>query len=306
LKAPAGAADDVFMTAQQLLASSDEDGTRNASASHGNAAGTPVYLVLMVGHAMRPDAALQDDLARGGIRCLWFQSIAQALGAAAHAQFDAAVLHVGGALAAVAARFGEWHQSLRCPIVVVTDQRDDVDEIIALELGADAYLPLPLPARRLSAHLHALVRRRVQAAAVPLPSPAAAPLQAGGWSLDRVRNRLTRGEQQVDLPDALATLMQLLMQEQGRVVPRSRLIAGLGKGRELNARSVDRYVARLRQRLHDERVEGLRIDGVRGRGYSLHTGPASPVPSHLLRWLAPAEPANERGLRVPGGVPVPT
>lgn len=282
------------------------DAGATAAGAPGSASGTPTYLVLMVGMAVRPDAVLQDDLARGGIRCLWFQSMAQALGAAAHAQFDAAVLHVGGALATVAARFGEWHQSLRCPIVVVTDQHDDVDEIIALELGADAYLPLPLPSRRLSAHLHALVRRRVQAAAAAVPAAAAAPLQAGGWTLDRVRNRLTRGEQQLELPDALASLMQMLMQEQGRVVPRSRLLAGLGKGRALNTRSVDRYVARLRQRLQDERVAGLRIDGVRGRGYSLVTGAANPAPAQLLRWLAPADKAGERGLRLPDAVLAPT
>lgn len=273
-----------------------------------NAAGTPTSLVLMVGHAVRPDAALQDDLARGGIRCLWFQSIAQALGAAAHAHFDAAVLHVGGALASVAVRFAEWHQALRCPIVVVSDQHDDVDEIIALELGADAYLPLPLPARRLSAHLHALVRRRAQLPAAPSVPPQAAPLQAGGWALDRVRNRLSRGEQLVDLPDALAALMQMLIEEQGRVVPRSRLLAGLGKGRVLNSRSVDRYVARLRQRLQDERVDGIRIEGVRGRGYSLMVGPTHPPPGHLLRWFAPAQPADttERGLRLGGAALAPT
>jgi DNA-binding response OmpR family regulator len=295
--------DDVFMTAAQTPATMDIGHTREAADTSRHAIGTPTYLVLLVGHGVRPDAALQEDLARGGIRCLWFQSVAQALGAAAHAQFDAAVLHVGGALAAVAVRFGEWHQSLRCPIVVVTDQRDDVDEIIALELGADAYLPLPLPARRLSAHLQALVRRR---AAVPAPAetpPAASQLQAGGWVLDRVRNRLTRGEQQVDLPDALASLLQMLMQDPGRVVSRSQLLLGLGKGRALNTRSVDRYVARLRQRLQDERVEGLRIDGVRGRGYSLSIGVANAAPSHLLRWLAPADPTGDLGLR--GGVLAP-
>lgn len=263
------------------------------SAAAAGSAAVPTHLVLMVGHGVRPDTTLQDDLARSGIRCLWFQSVAQALGAAAHARFDAAVLHVGGALASVAARFGEWHQALRCPIVIVTDQHDDVDEIIALELGADAYLPLPLPPRRLSAHLQALVRRQGGhgAASLPVTSTPPAPLQAGKWSLDRVRNRLSCGEQQVELPDALATLMQLLIEEQGRVVPRSRLLAGLGKGRALNTRSVDRYVARLRQRLQDERVDGLRIDGVRGRGYSLLVGSTHPAPAQLLRWLAPAAPA---------------
>lgn len=299
MKHSASGVDHVFMTADPALSSVDP--APGASPGVTGGAGAPTYLVLMVGNGVRPDAALQDDLARGGIRCLWFQSVAQALGAAAHAQFDAAVLHVGGALAAVAVRFGEWHQSLRCPIVVVTDQRDDVDEIIALELGADAYLPMPLPARRLSAHLQALVRRRAQQPAAAAPSAAAAPLQAGNWVLDRVRNRLSRGEQQIDLPDALASLLQMLMQEQGRVVPRSRLLAGLGKGRELNSRSVDRYVARLRLRLQDERVEGLRIDGVRGRGYSLLVGSANPAPSPLLRWLAPAESAGDTGLRMPHG-----
>lgn len=300
--------DHVFMTATTTPADASSSTSTGGLAPAGAA---PTSLVLMVGQAVRPDAALQEDLARGGIRCLWFQSVAQALGAAAHAHFDAAVLHVGGAFSSVAVRFAEWHQALRCPIVVVSDQHDDVDEIIALELGADAYLPLPLPSRRLSAHLHALVRRRAAPPPLVAEAPVAGALQAGGWSLDRVRNRLSRGEQVVELPDALAALMQMLIEEQGRVVPRSRLLSGLGKGRVLNSRSVDRYVARLRQRLQDERVDSLRIDGVRGRGYSLLVGPSQPTQGPLLRWFAPPAPPApqvepvERSLRL-GAALMPT
>jgi hypothetical protein len=57
----------------------------------------------------------------------------------------------------------------------------------------------------------------------------------------------------------------------------------VGGGRALHVRSVDVYVARLRRRLREARVDGLSIEGVRGRGYALDIVGAAPSPG-VLRW----------------------
>jgi DNA-binding response OmpR family regulator len=158
--------------------------------------------------------------------------------------------------------------------------------------------------RRLRAHLLMLLRRgqAVDGPSAATPSPAG--LQVSGWTLDRVHNRLLRGERCVELTELQAGLLQVLIADLGRVVPRGRLIEGVARGRDLHARSVDVYVARLRQRLRDERVDDLHIDGVRGRGYMLAPGKAAgngsrdgcaAAPPDLLHWLAPVVPA-ERAL----------
>ncbi len=263
----------------------------------------PHSLVLFVGLGVRPGTELGDGLARAGIRGLWLASIEQALAAAAHAHFDAAVIRLDESVAAAARQFDRWRRALACPLLLLAETLDEVDEIMALELGADGLLSQPVSARRLRAHLLMLLRRGpLDARHVPraeMPPPVA----AAGWVLDRVHNRLTRDDRRVELTEMQAALLQVLMDDLGRVVPRSRLLAAVSRRRALRPRSVDVYVARLRQRLLEQRVDGLLLEGVRGRGYALTVAlPASagwpPPAAAVLGWAAPA---LERSLvSVPG------
>jgi hypothetical protein len=54
----------------------------------------PHSLVVFVGMGARPAAELTDGLARDGVRGLWLDRVEQALTAAAHAHFDAAVVRL--------------------------------------------------------------------------------------------------------------------------------------------------------------------------------------------------------------------
>lgn len=264
------------------------------------------HLVPFVGLDRALAAGLADGLSKAGVRGLWFDRIEQALAAAAHAHFDAAVLQLKDAVPMVARQLGAWRQGLACPLLLLAEVDDEVDEIMALELGADRLLQPHVSPRRLRAHLSTLLRRGTDGAGADLPGPPAAPLEAGGWTLDPVHNRLCRddapGPRQVTLTELQAGLLRVLMTDLGRVVPRSRLLAAVARGRELQARSVDVYVARLRQRLLDEHVDDLLLDSVRGRGYLLRVGaPASPA----RLWPALVEPlspstANAQALATPG------
>lgn len=254
--------------------------------------GQPHSLVLFSGFGLRPERELLDGLAQVGVRGLWLGAAAHALGAASFARFDAVVLKVRGPMAGTARSFEGWRRTLGCPLLVVADAGDEVDEIIALELGADGYLAGPVPPRRLRAHLLMLLRRGQVAADADAP---VATLRAGAWTLDRSANRLQRGKHDVELTELQAGLLQALITDQGHVVPRTRLAEAVSRGRDLHVRSVDVYIARLRHRLREERVDGLEIDGVRGRGYRLtvidSTDAQAAAPAGAtapLHWVAPA------------------
>jgi DNA-binding response OmpR family regulator len=156
-----------------------------------------------------------------------------------------------------------------CPLLVVARVADEIDEIVALEHGADDYLARPLSPRKLRAHLLALLRRL----APPPPSTAReTPLRSvRGWELDMVFSRLRCGANQVQLTAGQCSLLQCLMNSPGRVVARAELQAALNpRGASLQARSVDVYMHRLRRRLEEHGIAALRIEAVRGRGYVLH------------------------------------
>jgi DNA-binding response OmpR family regulator len=119
-----------------------------------------VALLLFVGEGVRPGAELSALLARDGVRALCLPGVEQALRAAELARFDALLVDgalVDGPASRVLARLAEAHG---CPVVVLGEHADEVNEIVALELGADLYLARPLTSRRLRANLAALLRRR--------------------------------------------------------------------------------------------------------------------------------------------------
>jgi DNA-binding response OmpR family regulator len=253
-------------------------------------------LLLFVGEAIRPDTTLSALLAREGQRCLSLPGTEQALRAAALAHFDAVIIDA----ALVDGRAGRAIETLaathHCPVVVLADHADEVDEIMALELGADLYLAKPLAPRRLRAHLQALLRRR-EAAVGSAPAPARPghvppALQAAGWTLEAGQLKLTRDEpgpsRSVRLTPAQTALLRCLMAAGGRIVPAAELLAALphphaeAAGREgphegqPPARSLRIYMHRLRQRLREDGVHELVLESVRGRGYAL----VAPPPLH--------------------------
>lgn len=243
------------------------DAAGGAEGPHLRAA-APARLVLFVGTP--PPAQLCELLAHDGMRSLWLAGPAQALRAGTLARFDALVIDTAQLGSRAAQWLADLHAQLGCPVVVVAEHADEIDEIVALELGADTYLARPLAARRLRAHLAALMRLR--ATARPESEPRAPPpgTVGTGWQLDRVANRLTLGGDSIALTEVQAALLQCLAEARGRIVPRARLAAALPHGPTLGARSVDVYIHRLRARLQREAgTHRLAIEAVRGRGYVL-------------------------------------
>jgi DNA-binding response OmpR family regulator len=226
-------------------------------------------LVLFVGGACRPSPAVCESLALEGMRCLWSPAAAQAIDAARSAQFDAVVVDASFLSERGGATLAHLRLLVRCPVVVLADCGDEIDEILALELGADAYLQRPVAPRRLRAHLSVLIRWRNPATAEHGRIESATVPDTGHWQLDRVRNRLLHGQSRVELTDVQCAFLQCLFDAEGRIVPRSRLVAALPNGHPVHARSIDVYVHRLRKRLHEAGVFDLSIEAVRGRGYVL-------------------------------------
>lgn len=223
-------------------------------------------LVLFVGGGCRPDAAQNELLARDGLRCLWLPTLERALEAARGARLDAVVLDAALLGPRDIAALARVRAALPCPIVMLADAADEIDEILALELGADAYLSRPVSPRRLRAHLAALMRRHAQAPPIEAASTAA---DGAGWHVDRVRNRLRHGSTEVALTEAQSALLQCLLESPGRIVPRERLIAALPLGQPVHARSIDVYLHRLRKRLRAAGVFEILIEAIRARGYVL-------------------------------------
>lgn len=149
------------------------------------------------------------------------------------------------------------------PILMLTARADDVDEVVALEVGVDDFLAKPVRARVLLARLKALLRR-----AAP---PDAERRALGDLVVDRARREVRVGAVVIDLTTAEFDLLWALARHAGTAVGREALFREL-RGIEWNGldRSIDMRVSQLRKKLHDA-VPGWDdpIRTVRGQGYQL-------------------------------------
>jgi two-component system phosphate regulon response regulator PhoB len=147
------------------------------------------------------------------------------------------------------------------PVVMLTARGEELDRIVGLELGADDYIPKPFSPREVVLRVRAVLRRR------QAPEEAAEVLEAGGLRLDAAAHRLSVRGREVPLTATEFRLLHTLMERSGRIQTRSRLLSDVwGYAEEVDSRTVDTHVRRLRRKLG---AEADRIETVIGVGYRL-------------------------------------
>jgi two-component system phosphate regulon response regulator PhoB len=209
--------------------------------------------VVLVGLDLSLAAGLVPALARQGLEAA-FEPCAT----------DADTVHlVGGpdgpALCAARRRAGP-----NCRIVVVAEPNG---AIAALEAGADDVVRREgLSVRELALRLRA-VRRR---SATVRPDPLESPLRVGPLVLGPDEGRVELDGRPLFVPPSEYRALRVLAQRNGKVIDR-RTLMGLAWGDvELEARTVDSIVKRLRIRLG---IAGELIETVRGVGYRFAARP---------------------------------
>jgi two-component system phosphate regulon response regulator PhoB len=152
----------------------------------------------------------------------------------------------------------------RLPLVMLTAKGEEVDRIVGLELGADDYIAKPFSPREVVLRVKAVLRRR---GATGGDVAASGRLEAGAIRLDAEAHRAEVRGREVPLTATEFRLLKLLLERQGRVQTRSRLLADVwGYAEDVDSRTVDTHVRRLRRKLGPE---ADRLETVIGVGYRL-------------------------------------
>ena len=150
------------------------------------------------------------------------------------------------------------------PIIMLTAKTDEVDRIVGLEMGADDYVAKPFSPKELVARVRAVLRRAH-------PAEATRPLAAGTVRLDTSRHVVTVGGRPVELTPKEFDLLHALLDADGRVLSREHLLNrvwGYARADEIESRTVDVHIRRLRSKLGPEE---RRIATIKGVGYRLET-----------------------------------
>jgi two-component system phosphate regulon response regulator PhoB len=162
----------------------------------------------------------------------------------------------------VIARLKRDPRTASLPVIMLTAKAEESDELVGFALGADDYVTKPFSMTRLLARIAAMFR-----SLEPNDSQGVQDvLTAGPITLDRGRHELIVDGQPVPATATEFRLLEALMEANGRVLSRARLIdTGIGTDVAVTDRTVDVHITALRKKLG----EGAPwIQTVRGVGYT--------------------------------------
>jgi two-component system phosphate regulon response regulator PhoB len=151
----------------------------------------------------------------------------------------------------------------RVPVVMLTARGDEVDRVVGFEMGADDYVTKPFSLPELILRVRAVVRRAAGAGR----SSEQAPRQVGPISVDLDAHRAFVEGKEIQLTPLEFRLLTTFLTRPRRVQSREQLLQDVWDiSSELETRTVDTHVKRLRQKLGSGRDL---LETVRGVGYRL-------------------------------------
>lgn len=149
------------------------------------------------------------------------------------------------------------------PLLLTRCFVDDVDQIVALEAGADGVVSKPLSGRLLLAHLRLIDRLRETAG-----SPINRASEYGALRVDPAQRTVTWNGSRVDARGVEVDILGLLTSARGRPVARDAMLERLGRTPHC-WRALNTAVSRLRARLRSQGLAQIQIYAVSRLGYRL-------------------------------------
>ncbi|XVX20243.1 response regulator transcription factor [Actinomycetota bacterium] len=162
-------------------------------------------------------------------------------------------------------RFGS-----RTPVLVVTADADEIEELLFFHLGADDYVTSDVSPRILLARMRALLRRGAAAA-----GELGDVLVHGPLRVDRAERRVTVNGCEIHLTRTEFELMEMLLERPHAVVRRTDIAAQLWPGEVDCRHGIEVHMSRLRRKIREAGGPAVG-ESVRGIGYRLTATPFPP------------------------------
>ncbi len=157
----------------------------------------------------------------------------------------------------------EIRKSSDVPIMMLTAKDQEIDKVLALEMGADDYMTKPFSLHEFLARVKARLRRRRSK-----DESTSEVLEASGIVLDPARHSLTVRGRDVALAPKEFSLLHVLMENRGRVVTRQMLLDKVwGYDFDGEHQTVSVHVRWLREKIEVDANNPRHIVTVRSRGY---------------------------------------
>lgn len=156
---------------------------------------------------------------------------------------------------------------LRQPIIMLTAQRDEVDKVLGLEMGADDYITKPFSLRELVSRVRAQLRRAYgdySSAQTPV-------IVINDLVLEQATGHVRRGEETINLTPTEFRLLTYLARHRGQALSRAQIVEAVwGYAPDIESeKTVNVHVRRLREKIELKPEEPSLILTVPGIGYRM-------------------------------------
>jgi len=137
------------------------------------------------------------------------------------------------------------------PVIILTAQDSVEDRIKGLDTGADDYLTKPFDLEELTARLRALLRRR-GGRSTPV-------IEHEDIIVDPASHSVVKNGENIDISPREFTILQLLLENKGKVMSRSRLEEGLyAWNDEVESNTVEVHIHHIRKKLGTKLIRTIR------------------------------------------------
>ncbi len=144
------------------------------------------------------------------------------------------------------------------PIIISSARHDLADKIVALDYGADDYLPKPYEPRELVARIQSHIRRYTGTLAK----------QPSHFSIDTERMQIAKDGVPLELTLAEYELLSLLIKNRQKVISRDFIANNVNAiSWESSDRSIDVLISRIRHKIEEDPKKPLFIRSIRSVGY---------------------------------------
>ena len=152
------------------------------------------------------------------------------------------------------------------PIIMLTAKTSDEEIVQGLKLGADDYVPKPFSIQQLVLRIEAVLRRS------QVGQELARTLCIGDVEIDTENLCGLNGSEEIIFTKREIEVLSYLAQNADRPVSREELLSkvwGYARNLDIETRTVDIHVAKLRRKIEADPREPQKLVTVRGAGYRL-------------------------------------
>ena len=158
--------------------------------------------------------------------------------------------------------------NITTPVIMLTSRSEEIDKVLALELGADDYVTKPFSIRELTARIKAVLRRLEQPYKAQNKTSHPAEISIKDLFINKDKRQVILNEHHLELTVKEFDLLYLLASNQGKTFSRQQMLEDVWgysfKGYE---HTVTSHINRLRMKIEPDINEPVYILTTWGVGY---------------------------------------